>query len=140
MVTDVIDTRNTKALQTTSVVVFLGVEEKKDDASCVSAVLVAMNSTCTEVKTQRLGKLQTKDEKATVNAISQPGVKRTVARRLLVTFRSELEQTSMLKNAKSLQHSNFSEVFVRKWLTKEQREVKNICAPNVRDLTIIINL
>ena len=30
----------------------------------------------------------------------------------------------MLKNAKSLQHSNFSEVFVRKWLTKEQREVE----------------
>ena len=36
-----------------------GVEEKKDDASCVNAVLAAMNSTCSVVKTQRLGKIQT---------------------------------------------------------------------------------
>ena len=83
-----------------------------------------MNSTCTVVKTQRLRKLQTKDEKATVNATALPGVKRAAARPLLVTFRSELEQASVLKNAKSLQHSDFSEVFVRKWLTKEQREVE----------------
>ena len=37
VVTEVIDTRATKAIQTTSVV-FLGVEEKKDDASCVNAI------------------------------------------------------------------------------------------------------
>ena len=109
-------------MQTTSVV-FLGVE-KKDDASCVNAILAAMNSICTVAKTQRLGKLQTIDEKATVNASAQPGVKKAATRPLLVTFRSELEQASVLKNAKSLQHSDFSEVFVRKWLTQEQRKVK----------------
>ena len=95
VVTEVIDTKDTKALQTTSAV-FLGMEEKKDDASCVSAVLAALNSTCTVVKTQRLGKLQTKEEKATMNTIAQPGVKRAATRPLLFTFRSELEQASML--------------------------------------------
>ena len=58
-----------------------------------------------------------------MNATAHPGVKRAT-RPLLVTFRSELEQASVLKNAKSLQHSDFSEVFVHKWLTKEQREVE----------------
>ena len=56
VVTEVIDTRDTKATQTTSVV-FLGVE-KKDDVSRVNAILATMNSTCTVVKPQRLGKLQ----------------------------------------------------------------------------------
>ena len=123
VVTEVIDTKDTKAIQTKSVVL-LGVEEKNDDASCVNAILAAMNLTCTVEKTHRLRKLQTKDEKATVNATAQPGVKRAATRPLLVTFRSELEQASVIKNAKSLQHSDFSEVFVCKWLTKEQREVE----------------
>ena len=70
VVTEVIDTRDSKALQTTSVV-FLGVE-KTDDASYISAVLAALNSTCPVVKTQRLGKLQIKEEKATMNATPQP--------------------------------------------------------------------
>ena len=126
VVAEVINTRDIKAMQTTSVA-FLGIEEKKDDASCVNAILAAVNSTCTIVKTQRLGKLQTKDEEATVNATAQPGVKRAATRPLLVTFRSELEQASVLKNAKSLQHSDFNEVFVRKWPTKEQREEKYLC-------------
>ena len=99
-------------------------EEKNDDASCVNAILAAMNLTCTVEKTHRLRKLQTKDEKATVNATAQPGVKRAATRPLLVTVRSELEQASVIKNAKSLQHSDFSEVFVCKWLTKEQTEVE----------------
>ena len=59
-----------------------------------------------------------------MNVASQPGVKRAVTRPLLVTFRNELEQASVLKNAKSVQYSDFSEVFVHKWLTKKQREVE----------------
>ena len=121
-VTEVIDTRDSKALQTTSVV-FLGVE-KTDDASYVSAVLAALNSTCPVVNTQRLGKLQIKEEKATMNATPLPGIKRVATRPLLVTFHIELEHASVLKNAKSLQLSDFSEVFVSKWLTEEQREVE----------------
>ena len=139
VVTEVIDTRDTKAIQTTSIV-FLGEEEKKDDAFCVNAILAAMNSTCTVVKTRRLGKLQTKKEKATVKATAQPGVKRAATRTLLVTFRSELEQISMLKNANLCNIPTSVRCLCVNGSPMSREKQKKFCAPNVRNLTIIISL
>jgi hypothetical protein len=46
-------------------------------------------------------------------------------RPLLVTLSSELEQINVLQNAKKLHASEFNNIYIRKWLTKEERDAEN---------------
>ena len=81
---------------------------------------------CTVSKVQRLGKPSFPGTKTTASAVAgvlgsnvQPK-----PRPLLVTFRTEAELAAQLQNAKNLQHTSYDSVFVRKWLTKDEREAE----------------
>jgi hypothetical protein len=115
VVTDVIKARDTQTMQSTSVV-FRGVEEKKSDATSIAEILRTMNCSCSIIKTQRLGKPQPTNRPGNTD----PGLSK--ARPLLVSFSNSIEQASVLQNAKRLHTSPFKNVFVRKWLTREDQQ------------------
>ena len=117
VVTEVMRTKDTKALQSTSVV-FHGVRERnRSDVASVNEILDVMKCKCTITKTQRLGKRQSPAADGDVHAKTRP---------LLVTLVSESEQRSILQNAKCLNKSTFKDIYVRKWLTKEERDAENV--------------
>ena len=47
-------------------------------------------------------------------------------RPLPITLVSESEQRSIVQNAKCLSKSTFKDVYVRKWLTKEEKNAENV--------------
>ena len=117
VVTELMRTKDTKALQSTSVV-FHGIRERnRSDVASVNEILDVMKCKCTITKTHRLGKRQSPVADGDVHAKTRP---------LLVTLVSESEQRSILQNAKCLNKSTFKDVYIRQWLTKEERDAENV--------------
>ena len=116
VMTEVIQSREHKAVQDTSVVL-LGVPSSKDDAKMVSDIMAAINCSSKIVKIQRLGKYAKSNISPAAESTAQPA-NRVLP--LLVSFQTELDRFNVIRNAKVLSSTPFSQVFVRKWLSKDE--------------------
>jgi hypothetical protein len=116
VITEVIQSRDHKAVQDTSVVL-LGVPPSKDDAKMVSDIMTAINCSSKIAKIQRLGKYTKDNSNSAAESVAQPA-NRVLP--LLVTFQTELDRSNIIRNAKMLSSTPFSQVFVRKWLSKDE--------------------
>ena len=94
----------------------LGVPEKKSDAQIVPAILHSIVVYCKISEIQRSGKLLPEHNRASTTDVTQRELSwgPDWYRPLLVTFGAEAEQLAALQNAKKLQDTRYSNVFVRK--------------------------
>jgi len=129
VVTEAIRSNDAKIMQSTSVVL-LGVHEGRSDVAIVRDILHEIDCECTVTKTQRLGK-------HLVHTTDASSTDRPKVRPLLITLSNELERNIILRNAKSLAGSRFKEVFVRKWLSKEEKEADNILRAKCKNVNSI---